>query len=190
MVEKRILPRMSYSLARDVRNHLSVIKISSNLSLAQLEPERRIRGQFKVIGRNAKRACRIVDNFLGVTRSQRFRSRKIRLDRILNSVYSLALQDANSHVRLVKKYDSKLPQVKADPSWLRQTLFSLVINSMEAMQGEGTLTISADYRHTPGAVHIVIAGTDAGLNGRNLRMGITLPRLSKSDRHICRETMQ
>jgi phosphoserine phosphatase RsbU/P len=64
-------------------------------------------------------------------------------------------------IQLVLDLDPNLPQIDLDPVRLRQAVLNLAKNSIEAMAGGGTLTIST--RSQAGEVSVVLADTGQGI---------------------------
>jgi signal transduction histidine kinase len=64
-------------------------------------------------------------------------------------------------VRIQKDLEERLPQVLGSPSQLEMALINLVVNAIQAMDGEGTLTVKSARRGRE--VEIAIGDTGPGI---------------------------
>ena len=89
------------------------------------------------------------------------------LDRVL---LVLAEDPSASNVRVVREYQSDLPPVLADGKLLEQVFFNLLLNAVQAIGGQGTITLRAargegDVTRTDGAPlgpHLEVRVIDTG----------------------------
>ena len=72
----------------------------------------------------------------------------------------------NAQVQLIKNYDENLPDIPIDAALMRQTLFNLVQNSIQAMPKGGSIyvtTLLEDIERDVSAVVIEIRDTGIGI---------------------------
>ena len=82
----------------------------------------------------------------------------------------LAEDPSASKVRVVREYQSDLPPVLADGKLLEQVFFNLLLNAVQAIGGQGTITLrtargEADATRTDGAPlgpHLEVRVIDTG----------------------------
>ena len=59
-----------------------------------------------------------------------------------SSLLSLALPASGGRVEVLKDYAGDLPSVVCDPALIREAFLNVILNALEAMQGEGVLSIT------------------------------------------------
>jgi len=93
------------------------------------------------------------------------------LHQILDRVLLVLAEDPSaSNVRVVREYQSDLPPVLADGKLLEQVFFNLLLNAVQAIGGQGTITLrtargEADVARTDGAPlgpHLEVRVIDTG----------------------------
>ena len=62
----------------------------------------------------------------------------------------------------------ELPPIPADQSQLQQVFMNLILNAIDAMDGEGTLTVATRDSTRQGHIEIMIADTGCGIQPQNL----------------------
>jgi two-component system NtrC family sensor kinase len=67
----------------------------------------------------------------------------------------------NPGVRFVRRLGAGLPEIEADPVQIRQVVTNLVINAMQAIQVDGTVTVGTEVDHE--AVVLSVEDTGSGM---------------------------
>jgi two-component system sensor histidine kinase AtoS len=89
---------------------------------------------------------------------------------VLAAVADLVLQNRSSGpeapraIVIKRDFDVNLPEITADPMQLRQVFMNLILNAVDAMQGEGALGIKTRSDAASGAVLIEISDTGRGID--------------------------
>jgi signal transduction histidine kinase len=78
---------------------------------------------------------------------------------IRSGLYFLEARCEKEGIRLVRNLAADVPEIHADPAQIHQVLVNLVVNSVQAMPGGGTLTIEAKRDGT----HVVLVVEDTGV---------------------------
>jgi len=161
-------------LAHEIRNPLGSIEIFATLLSRDLkQPDDRKLAENIVIG--VKSLNSVVSNMLTFTRNIEIHPEELDLSKLVNETFSFMgqLLDAQG-IKLVLKLDKKLCGMEGDPELLKQVLLNLAQNSIQAMEGGGTLTVSASGITTEEgeeATVLVVADTGRGIDA------IDLPRI-------------
>jgi signal transduction histidine kinase len=112
--------------------------------LRQDDPE--TRRHMDIIGSEIHRLDRVVQILVDFTRPRDLRLEELDLRKILENVSQLAAPDtARQRVRVVldfPKEDEPL-MVRVDSDLMRQAILNLVLNGLQSMTGDGTLTLKA-----------------------------------------------
>ena len=138
------LELLSTGLAHEIKNPLGAIKGAAQL--LQQTPHaagKTVREHTSVIVREVDRLTRLLDELRDLTRPPPLVFEHVNVHKVLNTVLDLARQRPEwRQTELVPQFDPSLPDIHANESKLVQVFLNLVINAVQAMGGEGTLTIS------------------------------------------------
>jgi PAS domain S-box-containing protein len=135
--------QLTGGVAHDFNNLLT--PIIGTLDLLQRrgiggERERRlIHGAFQ----SAERAKVLVHRLLAFARRQPLQSVPIDVGALINGLADLIASTTGPQVELILDVADHLPPANADPSQLEMALINLSVNARDAMDGVGTITISA-----------------------------------------------
>ena len=154
--------QMAAGIAHELNTPLTYIM--GNLELLQRshdlpEPQQEM---LRSIGRGAERISNLTQRLLAF--SSPAKDRHVPLDP--NEVVERALELCHYHVlkggvRLEKRLTTPLPQVLGTASQLEMALINLVVNAIQAMDGEGVLTVSSARRGQQ--VEISVADSGPGI---------------------------
>ncbi|GAI83188.1 unnamed protein product, partial [marine sediment metagenome] len=67
------------------------------------------------------------------------------------------------NIEIVKKYQSYLPEIFADPSQIQQVFVNIIMNAADAMNTKGLLTISTRSIETNDYVEVSFTDTGSGI---------------------------
>jgi PAS domain S-box-containing protein len=139
--------RLTRGVAHEVKNPINAIVLHLQLlqnKLRQDDPE--TRRHMDIIGSEIHRLDRVVQILVDFTRPRDLRLEELDLRKILENVSQLAAPDASrQRVRVVldfPKEDEPL-MVRVDSDLMRQAILNLVLNGLQSMTGDGTLTLKA-----------------------------------------------
>jgi PAS domain S-box-containing protein len=139
--------RLTRGVAHEVKNPINAIVLHLQLlqnKLRQDDPE--TRRHMDIIGSEIHRLDRVVQILVDFTRPRDLRLEELDLRKILENVSQLAAPDtARQRVRVVldfPKEDEPL-MVRVDSDLMRQAILNLVLNGLQSMTGDGTLTLKA-----------------------------------------------
>ncbi len=147
LTQYRELAELAGSLAHEIKNPLSVIRMNMDLLAEDLaEPEssreRRALQTVRVVHDQCRRLEKLLNDFLKFARLRQLDLHPANLNDQIERVLSFyRLQAEESGIEIVTMLDRELPSVLLDPEPLQAALLNLVKNSLEAMTQGGTLTV-------------------------------------------------
>lgn len=164
--------QMAAGLAHELRTPLQSISGSIQILRRDLKLEPTDERLMQVILRAKDQMESLVRNFLLMARSNRGRRSETDIGRLIEDVIESLTYGAewNSRVELRKTLGQEL-LVMCDPAEIRQILWNLMINSMQAMPDGGTLSVTACPDGLDGereAVKIEIGDTGCGIDSADL----------------------
>ncbi len=121
-----------------------------------------------MIAAEIKRLDEVIQGFLRFIRPQELQLQMVDVQALMGEVQALVEPDARrSGVMCRVKTSSTLPEVRADPSLLRQALLNLALNACQAMPAGGELRMAA-REEKDGRIGVVIEDTGVGIPGAQL----------------------
>ena len=175
MAQYRELAELAGSLAHEIKNPLSVIRMNMDLLAEDLgEPatqrERRAINTIRVVHGQCARLEKLLDDFLKFARLRHLDLGPGDLNMQLERVLALYERQAEEQgIEIVEMLDRGLPAVMLDAEPMQAALLNLVKNSIESMPDGGTLT--AITRQVPTGVALDLIDSGCGIDDRTaLRM--------------------
>ncbi len=157
------LGQLAAGVAHEMNNPLGSIMVLSYLLLEDLDVTCAERAQVEKIVKEATRCKEIVKGLLEFSRYMPSRMVPVQVDAILEEVLSLVGEHLLfQHIDLVRDLAHDLPPVLGDKNRLEQVFVNLLMNSADAMEGMGRLTVSATT--TPeGRIRLAFRDTGPGI---------------------------
>jgi signal transduction histidine kinase len=130
------------SLAHEIRNPLVSIK-----TFTQLLPERIDDAEFrdyflKVASGEIDRLTGLINELLGFARPSELRPQGEDINGLIEKMGVLVSTEARKkNIALTKNYMADLPQIKVDPEQIKQVLLNILLNAIQATNGEGKIWI-------------------------------------------------
>ena len=150
---------MTAGVSHEIRNPLGIIKSSAQLmkkKMARLDPSSNIPG---IIVEESSRLDRIIKDFLDFAKPKIADLHPCAIEEIIEkNLVFLAPQIQEEKVRIIKDFKNNLPEVPADPAMLYQAFLNIFLNSFQAMEAQGQITIATRYHKE----EVLISFTDTG----------------------------
>ncbi len=173
---KRIaaLGQFAAGVAHEIRNPLNSIgmtaqHLKSVFSQPKVKPDdiEEAKELLEIVDQKIIELKQISEQFLTLNRPRKLNVEPINLNTLVDGVLSeFALVVEEAKVQVIRNYDENLPDIQLDSRLMRQTLFNLVQNSIQAMPKGGSIYISTMLEaidDTPQQVVIEIRDTGIGI---------------------------
>ena len=161
---------MAAAIAHEVKNPLGGIEVLAGLLRRKLPETAEAQSLLKDIINEAKMANAIVQEVLDFVRPIRLQMEPVDLHEVLRAAESLAESKiARRETMLTVALPQGLPALQGDTYQLTQLFTNLLTNAYEALEGRGTVTITASLAAPAGmpralpAVHIEVTDTGPGM---------------------------
>jgi PAS domain S-box-containing protein len=170
---------LAASVAHEIRNPLGAIQNSVALLLRDLELEGDDKILLDIVFSETKRISKIVEQFLVFAKPPQTNFSPADLRGLLEDVVTLARQDERALVgcELLLHIDSALPQVTFDPAQVKQVVWNLLSNALDA----GAASVAIRARGTRGGgVEVRVADDGTGMSADMLRRAAEPFRTTKA----------
>jgi len=161
------LGKMAAGVAHELRNPLSSIKGLALVLKSKFSSDNNDHETADILVQEVERLNRSISELLDYARPQKLQKVDVDLHKLLNKGVSLLCIDAEATgVQMVTDFPKTLPMVKADEDKLNQMFLNLFLNSIQAMESGGTLTISTIKTAT--SIRVTVSDTGCGIEEKNL----------------------
>ncbi len=161
-----LLGQLAGGVAHDLNNVLSGIVSYPDLLLLDLPPDSDMREPLKNIQEAGSRAAAIVQDLLTLARRGITVKEEVQLNTLisnyLQSIGFLNLRKNHPQVKVQTDLFPSLAIISGSPIHLEKMVMNLIVNGFEAIEGEGTITITTQNRH----IHSPTQAYDTIMPGR------------------------
>mgnify|MGYP001828254204 CR=1 FL=1 len=159
---------MAAGLAHEIKNPLASMSGSIQILKDGLELDADHARLMQIVLREADRLSSLVNNFLLFARPPAGRVENIELGKAILETVELFEKDGSCQERILIHRDiAKDLYIAMDPVHFRQVLWNLLLNALEAIDGEGSIDIKLESLKN---LHAVIKITDNGCGMSNETM--------------------
>jgi signal transduction histidine kinase len=153
---------LAAGVAHEINNPTAIIR--GNVELLQMELGRGAPGREEAdeIMKQTERVSLITQNLLSFAREQMIHPQQVQLNSLLEEILSqLSHQVTMSGVQLRQSLCATLPEVEGDRERLRQVFTNILLNAVQAMAGQGTLSLGTLFDERE--VRVTIADSGPGI---------------------------
>ena len=139
--------QLTSGVAHDFNNLLTVILgnvVFLEAGLAKVNGDPKLLQRLSYMKSAAERGAKLTDQLLSFSRRKRLEPKSIDLNESVNSMRELLQSTMGGSIRIATKLSSDLWPASADPTQLELAVLNLAINSRDAMEVGGTLTVATD----------------------------------------------
>ena len=169
--------KMAATISHEIRNPLAAIKNSAGIFKrhARLSPED---GELlDIIGKEINRLDTIISDFLDFAKPHPMQKTMIDLNGLIDetiALLALAYDKAGSSLHFSRSFDPHIPRVSGDINAIKQVLWNVLLNAVQAMPQGGTITVKTAYVEAsaagkPGEAAIIITDTGTGLSAETVK---------------------
>ena len=163
-----IIGELAMGVAHEVRNPLATIKLIAQHLERKCADNAQIE-KLKTIQRNINRIDKIVYDLLNISRPSRSNYAYHNVNKILDRIGLVLKNFPSENIRLIKKYETELPQTWFNSDLLEQVFFNLISNAMRAMKNGGKLYITTRFDSIRKGIIIKFEDTGVGISEGNLK---------------------
>ena len=131
--------RLAGGVAHDFNNILVVIKLSTELMLAQTTPDSPFSKPLLQVSNAADRAAALTRQLLALGRQQIMQARVINVNSVVSETSLMLRRIIGEDIRLVTKLCDTLQNSRLDPDQVGQVILNLAVNARDAMPEGGML---------------------------------------------------
>jgi PAS domain S-box-containing protein len=164
------LGELTAGVAHELRNPLAGIKINTQILSRKKDLPEMEKKLLKSTEEGIEKIQKIVDDMLHFAKPKASHFKEEEINEVVEQ--SLAILQAKlkrANIISVFEQGEELPQVRIDSHQIQQVLINLMLNSIQAMEKGGTLTIRTFSEN----------GNDVGIEVRDTGVGIPRPHLKK-----------
>jgi len=171
------LSKMAAGIAHEVNNPLAAIAekagwmkdLLAEEDLAASKNFAEFDQSVDKIEQHVDRARKIIHNLLGFARRMEPAKEKINVNNLLDETTGFLENEAKYvNINIKKEYADNVPVITSDLSQIQQVVLNLLNNAIDAIDNNGTVTVSTRYLDKTDEVEIAIADTGKGISENEL----------------------
>lgn len=157
-----LVGQMAASITHEIRNPMAVVR--GFIQLMRQKNPGHMDDYYNIVMEELDRANGIINDFLSLAQNRIVEKEEIDLHHLLKQTEPLLWADANLRGQeVVLELDTYIPPLLLNPKEMKQMLFNLTRNAMEAMGEKGKLTISTQYVEEQSIVELRVTDTGLGI---------------------------
>ena len=158
------LGKLAAGVAHEVNNPLGGILLFGGLLLEDMDFSDPRREDMDRIVQEARRCKEIVNSLLDFAHQKKRYHEPVDLNAAVDQCLSLLGNQALFHnISVRKETSSSLPLVTGNPSQIKQVFTNIVTNAVDAMEGEGVLTVRSGFNDEANEVSVSFSDTGPGI---------------------------
>ncbi len=158
------LGKLAAGVAHQLNNPLGGIILFTKLIMEEYDLEPEVFQDLDRILKDAQRCRDTVKELLEFARQSRQEMRPADINKAISrTLFLLENQPLFQNVEIVRQLDPLLPMVPADIQQLNHVFMNIILNSAQAMGGNGKLTVATSLTAEKNIVRIEISDTGSGI---------------------------
>lgn len=164
--------QLAAGIAHEIRNPLNTI-FNALYDLEEIlpNPSAEVREDISISMEEIKRVQGIINNLLDFARDSEGGAEGSSLCEVLRKTVRLVQHDLGNRSIEVKLSLAEVPRVRISENSLKQILINLITNAAQAINRDGTITLTTWQDHrtgSPPTVSLTVADTGCGISARHL----------------------
>ena len=127
--------QVSSSIAHELRNPMTAIRNSTYFLRLKLEKNQKLSKHLEIIDKEITRSDEVIQRLLQITKGENLKKTKVYLQEIAEEAFNYANLEEKATLEI--DYETKPFAIKLDKLLIRQVLYNLFLNSIQAMSGRG-----------------------------------------------------
>ena len=136
--------RLAGGVAHDYNNMLGIIMGYTDLAMTQIGEDHPVRESLDEIMKASERSSQLTRQLLTFARKQNISPRSLNLNETLSGMLNMMNSLLGEHIKLIWLPGDNLQNIKMDPTQLDQIIANLCVNSRDAIDGNGEITIRTE----------------------------------------------
>lgn len=179
-----IIGQLAAGVAHEINNPLTGILLYCDLMMKDIPDDHPHKKNLIRINNEAQRCKMIVRGLLDFAREKKPEIKKVSVNELLESTLKLLkTQPIFLNVKTRLLLDNTLPQINIDPGHIQQVFINIIMNGVEAMEGQGELTLKSELSPNKKFVQVSISDTGPGIPPENLKKIFEPFFTTKGDSH-------
>jgi len=163
----KVLGELASGMAHEIRNPLGSIQGSLEILKEDYKEGDKKAEFLNILFKEIKRLNRVVTDFLSYARPSKPALVSCDLNQLIQESLSIVKPEADKkQIALSTYFNTKLPQIQADLSQLKQAFLNLLLNSLQAFDTAGEISVSSEVNH--GWITVEIKDSGPGISPENL----------------------
>jgi len=154
--------RLAANVAHEIRNPISAIKTAAQFLRKEYQGEGLIDQFAGIINEECDRLSKVTSDFLSFARPSTLSMQPTSIAGVLDRTLQLVGPHLDEQGIRLEQHIDHLPDLNADRDELVQVFLNLLLNAVQAIDGPGTITITA-RPHGEGGVQVEVADTGCGI---------------------------
>ncbi len=161
--------RLAAGVAHEIRNPLSSIKGFATYFGERYKDIPEDKKTAEIMVKEVERLNRVISQLLDFARPVNIKKENITLDTIIHhSIKMIEKSALDKNIAVNVNIPSELPELAVDPDRINQVLLNLYLNSIEAMEDGGRLSITAKHDRGSKRLEIEVEDTGKGIDQKDL----------------------
>jgi len=163
------LGRMAAGIAHEINNPLAGILLFSSNLLKKAPEEGPFREGLEIIVQETLRCKAIIQELLEFSRSSVPKTALVDVNNvIMRAIHLLENEFRLRHIRVDVDLSKQLPKILIDENQIEQILVNLLLNAIQAIEEQGTVTILSNFTSDRRNVAIEVSDTGCGISPENM----------------------
>lgn len=154
--------QLTASLAHEIRNPLSSIKMSIQMALQTIDFEKSDLETMEISAREIVRLENILSEMLDFAKPLNLRLEKGSINEVIDSALDLLdIKIKEKNIIVKRRFSKRIPRVPLDKEKMEQVIINVVLNAIEELPSGGTISIATKYKRA-NKPEITVNFTDNG----------------------------
>lgn len=163
------LGRMAAGIAHEINNPLGGILLYSTNLFKKAPKEGPFRDGLEIIIQETMRCKTIIQDLLEFSREKEPEKTIANINNIIEKTLSMLENEFRlHHIRVEKLLSSEMPDILIDVNQMHQVFVNLLLNAVEAIKDQGTISIRSEIDPAQRCVRVEAADTGRGIPPENI----------------------